>query len=198
MEGTLATMTMFGGDFAPRAWSFCRGQLLPIAQHSALFSLLGTIYGGDGRTTFALPDLRGRLATGTGHGPGLTDRRIGWRWGAERHTMNITEMASHSHAIAHIGNTPTALVKASSAPGSSANPNGQYWAAGAPSERGSTNVTNTYGATADVMMAADAVEINVSGLAATNNGGNLPFQISQPSLAVSMVICMQGLFPSRS
>lgn len=198
MEGTLATMTMFGSNFAPRGWGYCAGQLLSISNNTALFSLLGTIYGGDGRTTFALPDLRGRLATGIGQGPGLSDRRWGERWGTEQHTMLITEMPVHNHAITHIGSTPSAIVKASSTAAGSADPAGQYWAAGTPSERGSSNTTLTYGASADTVMATDAVQINTAGLITTNSGGSIPFNISQPSLAVSMVICMQGVFPSRS
>jgi len=85
VDPLIATVEMFGGNFAPRGWAFCDGQLLPIAQNTALFSLLGTIYGGDGRSTFGLPDLRGRVPVGDGRGPGLTDRRLGRIGGTETH-----------------------------------------------------------------------------------------------------------------
>ncbi len=89
-EPFIAEIKMFGGNFAPRGWAFCEGQLLPIAQNSALFSLIGTIYGGDGRTTFALPDLRGRVAVGVGSGPGLSKINQGEKTGTE--TVTITNM----------------------------------------------------------------------------------------------------------
>lgn len=92
-------ITMFAGNFAPRSFAFCDGQLLAISQNDALFSLLGTIYGGDGRTTFGLPDLRGRVPIHQGQGPGLTNRRIGQRGGAEIHTLSVNEMPSHTHHI---------------------------------------------------------------------------------------------------
>lgn len=88
---------MFGGNFAPRGWALCNGQLLAISQNTALFSLLGTIYGGDGRTTFALPDLRGRAAIGQGHGPGLTSRSLGSRGGQENETLTTLQMPQHNH-----------------------------------------------------------------------------------------------------
>lgn len=97
----IAEIIMFGGNFAPRGWAFCDGQLLPIAQNSALFSLLGTIYGGDGRTTFALPDLRGRTAIHPGTGPGLSNRRLGEHGGSETNTMTIGQMPSHNHIITY-------------------------------------------------------------------------------------------------
>lgn len=91
-EGMIGEVKMFAGNFAPRGWMFCEGQLLPIAQHSALFSILGTIYGGDGRTTFALPDLRGRVPVGVGNGPGLTPHDQGEKNGSETTTLNATNI----------------------------------------------------------------------------------------------------------
>ena len=94
----LAQIMMFGGNFAPRGWAFCDGQLLPISQNTALFSLLGTTFGGDGRTTFQLPDLRGRYPIHPGTGPGLSQRRWGERGGAETTTLTQAEMPSHDHS----------------------------------------------------------------------------------------------------
>ena len=98
MEPFIGQIIMFAGNFAPRGWAFCDGQLLPISQNTALFSILGTTYGGDGRTTFALPDLRGRVPMHAGHGPGLSSRRIGEKGGQESVTLTIAEMPSHTHS----------------------------------------------------------------------------------------------------
>ncbi|GAB5552347.1 MAG: hypothetical protein Sapg2KO_19380 [Saprospiraceae bacterium] len=98
-EPFIGEISMFGGNFAPRGWAFCNGQLLPIAQNTALFSLLGTTYGGDGRTTFGLPDLRGRVPVHFGNGPGLSDYRLGQKGGAERMILNVTQIPSHNHTV---------------------------------------------------------------------------------------------------
>lgn len=100
-DPTIAEISMFAGNFAPRNWAFCDGQLLSVASNSALFSLVGTIYGGDGRTTFALPDMRGRTAIHAGNGPGLTPRTIGQRGGSETNTMTINQLPSHTHTITY-------------------------------------------------------------------------------------------------
>lgn len=99
MDPFLAQIIMFGGNFAPRGWAFCDGQLLAISSNTALFSLLGTAYGGDGRTTFGLPDLRGRFPMHPGNGPGLSSRRLGDKSGAENHTLTVNEMPSHNHTM---------------------------------------------------------------------------------------------------
>jgi len=99
MDPFIGEISLFAGNFAPRDWAFCDGQLLPINQHEALFSLLGTTYGGDGRTTFALPDLRGRTAIHPGTGPGLTSRYLGERIGVEQVALTVAQMASHTHIV---------------------------------------------------------------------------------------------------
>ncbi|MEZ4447950.1 MAG: tail fiber protein [Nannocystaceae bacterium] len=99
MEGFIGEIRLFAGNFAPRAWMLCEGQLLSIAQNTALFSILGTTYGGDGRTTFALPDLRGRAPVQAGHGPGLSDYRLGQKSGAEQVTLTVSQMPSHNHSV---------------------------------------------------------------------------------------------------
>ncbi len=98
-EPAVGEISIFAGNFAPRGWALCQGQLLPVSGNDALFSLLGTIYGGDGRTTFALPDLRGRVAIGAGSGPGLTPRNLGQKGGSETVTLNLNEMVSHTHSV---------------------------------------------------------------------------------------------------
>ena len=99
MEPFIGQVIMFGGNFAPRTWAFCEGQLLAISSNSALFSILGTTYGGDGRTTFALPDLRGRTAIQQGNGPGLSDRRLGQKGGTETNTHVLSNLPSHNHTV---------------------------------------------------------------------------------------------------
>ena len=96
-EPFIGEIRIFGFNFAPRGWALCDGQLLPISQNSALFSLLGTIYGGDGRTTFALPDLRGRAALHEGTGPGLSPRQLGQRSGSETNTLTVNQLPPHTH-----------------------------------------------------------------------------------------------------
>ena len=95
----IGEISLFASNFAPRGWALCDGQLLPISTNTALFALLGTTYGGDGRTTFGLPDLRGRLPVHAGTGPGLTQRRLGERSGVEQVTLSTTELPSHGHAV---------------------------------------------------------------------------------------------------
>ncbi|MEM6321329.1 MAG: tail fiber protein [Bacteroidota bacterium] len=95
----IGTIGMFAGNFAPRGWAFCNGQLLPISENQALFSILGTTYGGDGRRSFALPDMRGRSPMHAGDGPGLTPRRLGQRIGSETNTLTVNQLPSHSHSL---------------------------------------------------------------------------------------------------
>lgn len=99
MEHFIATILLFGGNFAPRGWALCQGQLLSIAQNTALFSLLGTTYGGNGQTTFALPDLRGRTPIGAGQGPGLWDVSLGEVSGSMTQTLNVNQIPAHVHQM---------------------------------------------------------------------------------------------------
>ncbi len=181
MEGTIGEVRMFGGNFAPRAWAFCNGQLIAISSNTALFSIIGTTYGGDGRSTFALPDLRGRVPIGPGHGPGLSSYNLGQRGGVQSVTLNTTQIPNHTHAAA-------GTVKANFSPISPAttgNPTGGNFANAA---------SNTYNTTpADIEMAANNVNVTVG-----NTGGNLSHENRQPFLSIYYIICLQGVFPSRS
>lgn len=172
----LAEIIMFGGNFAPRGWAFCDGQLLPIAQNTALFSLLGTTYGGDGRTTFALPSLRGRAPMHAGRGPGLSTRRLGEKSGTETVILNTNEMPNHGHSAALHGESQAA---------NSANPNGRMLAGPG------TDIYADVNASTDLAMASQSiVEQTV--------GGNQPHTNMQPFLALNFIIAVQGTFPSRS
>ena len=192
MEGTIANITNFAGNFAPRNWSFCQGQLLAISQYDALFSLLGTSYGGDGRTSFALPNLAGRTSMGTGHGPGLKDRRIGAQTGSETVSLTLAHMPSHNHPVRvdHAGhievpvNTATGSAdEANPGSGVLANSGGDVYASSA---------------SLNAVYSGSPLAVNGFEAVATNTGEGKEFNNMQPSLALPAIICMFGIYPSRS
>ena len=160
-----------GFSFAPRGWAFCDGQLLPVSQNSALFSLLGTTYGGDGRTTFGLPDLQGRAALHMGQGPGLSNRSLGQKSGAETNTLNVNQLASHDHLFSPpsgstSGNTDVAT-------------NNVFSQAEEDNYLNSTNTTMAAGTTG-------------------NAGANNAVNNMQPYQVVNFCIALVGIFPSRT
>lgn len=214
MDQMLASIQIFAGNFAPRSWAFCDGQLMSIAQNTALFSLLGTTYGGDGRTTFALPDLRGRVPIGPRRGPGLSNYVLGQRSGQELAYLNTLQIPSHTHnASATATDVPgstvpinaTATVHADST-GATSNPAGKFLAK--PGDISLTEV-KAYGDTADVTLNAGAVTVdgtvdlgnipapNVS-VTVFNSGGSQGHNNMQPFLALNYIIAIQGYFPSRN
>jgi len=186
----LAQIELFAGNFAPRGWAFCEGQLLPISSNSALFSILGTTYGGDGRTTFALPDLRGRSGMHPGHGPGLTNRKLGQKMGAETTSLNHTQLAAHTH-IAINRLSGIAAVQVNDLEGEEATPASAFLAS-TPSGNSyyldETDGNYLAGASGDVTGSASLVDTGYS--SAYNN--------RQPFLGLNYVIALQGVFPSRS
>ncbi|HTH51627.1 MAG TPA: tail fiber protein [Pyrinomonadaceae bacterium] len=169
MEGTIAEIRLFAGNFAPRNWAFCQGQILSISQNTALFSLLGTTYGGNGQTTFALPDFRGRVAVGTGQGPGLSNVTLGEVSGTETNTLLVTNLPAHTHNMV-----------ATSADANSSKPAGKVLA-----NSGTTPIYNT---------PSDGTQMGPTG----PTGGNQPFSIMQPYLGMNYIICLFGIFPSRN
>lgn len=166
-----------GFTFCPRGWANADGQLLPINSNQALYSLYGTTYGGDGRTTFALPDLRGRVPIHTGTGPGLTSRPLGSRSGQENVTLTLNELPSHNHSASLRGEGQTTA--------DSANPAGNTLA------RGATIYSDT-----SPPDAADA--LHSGSVVIGNNGGNLGHNNMQPYLTIRWCVALQGTFPSRS
>ncbi|MCG8476541.1 MAG: tail fiber protein [Cytophagales bacterium] len=193
MEGVIGEIRMFAGNFAPRAWAFCEGQLQSIAQNNALFSILGTTYGGDGRTTFALPDLRGRTAIAPGTGPGLSTRKLGARSGQETITLGPLQMPAHNHLCMNINLVHPKISVAKTANTSS--PENAY-PADAGSGKNNYNPENFAGTT-DVM--ALAVNMSFDMEASTGSmGGGKEHNNMQPFLAVNYIICLAGVFPSRS
>lgn len=173
-EPFIAEIRIFAGNFAPRGWAFCNGQLLPIAQNTALFSLIGTTYGGDGRTTTALPNLQGRAPMHPGRGPGLTDRRLGERGGVETITLSAAQMPSHSHTVRCDPGTADQRSPGGAVP------------AGELSDVTAIYVNDSNPA---ATMAPQSV-LNTGGSQAHNN--------MQPYLTISFIIALVGLYPSRS
>ena len=201
MEPFIGQIIMFAGNFAPRDWAFCDGELLPISQNQSLYSILGTTYGGDGRTTFGLPDFRGRVPIGQGQGNGLTSRIMGEQIGIEDITLSTAQMPIHSHAAKTTisGSSVTAKLKASSAEGTTNVPLNNYLAK--PSNIGLQSI-NMYDSSADIEMASDAIEIDLSAVTANtttdDTGGNSAHNNIQPSLVMNYIICVNGVYPSRS
>ncbi len=171
-EPFIAEIRIFAGNFAPRSWAFCSGQLLPISQNTALFSLVGTTYGGDGRTNFGLPDLQGRAPIGRGRGPGLTDRRLGLKTGAEIASVSNAQMASHNHSAQGSENAPV-----------SSAPTDNYVAHGGGRGANAYLDANTgIGASKELLP----------------TGGGQTHNNMQPFLTVYFIIALQGLYPSRN
>lgn len=157
-------------NFAPRGWAFCNGQILAIAQNTALFSLLGTTFGGNGQTTFALPDLRGRWPNSSGQGPGLSSYDLGQVGGVESQTLSVNQMPSHNHTVAANGEDGTSGKVAGKVPAGSG--------------------SSIYAAAPDGTL-MNAAMINLT-------GGSQPFPTLQPYLTLNYCIALEGIFPSRN
>jgi microcystin-dependent protein len=187
LEPFIGEVCTFAFNFCPRGWAETNGQLLPINQNQALFSLLGTQYGGDGRVTFALPDLRSRTVVGTGQAPGLSAVLIGEQGGQENVTLTTLNLPRHKHYAKTV--VSSALKGASAI----ANSNGPQGAVLARQQSGKLYYTGT----ADVIMGSSSIVST----AATNigkTGGNQPFDNRQPYLGMTTCIALQGIFPSRN
>jgi microcystin-dependent protein len=189
-EQFLGSIGIFAFNFAPVGWAMCQGQTLPISQNTALFSLLGTFYGGNGTTTFALPDLRGRLPMGAGDGPDLTPRVIGEEGGAESVTLTINNLPTHTHVITL--NNLAATANAKNLAGNAQTPVGNVPAIEA------AGVTATYSNLApDSTMAAGAISLTGTPSAGLT-GGNIPAPSLPPYLVLNYCIALVGIFPSRN
>ena len=176
MEGTIGEVRMFAGNFPPQNWAFCDGTLKPISQYDAAYAIMGTIYGGDGVNTFAVPDLRGRLPVGTGQGAGTPYVVLGQIGGAESVTLTTNTMAPHVHVQMASGGEPVTNTAAGGLP--------------ATNGRGTTPpMPNIYGS-ADSQVAMQPTGVSP--------GGSQPFSIIQPVLSTNYVVCLIGVFPSRN
>jgi len=183
MEPFIGEIKMFGGTFAPKGYAFCDGSLLNISQWTALFSLLGTTYGGNGTTNFALPDLRGRVPVHQGQGPGRSPYVLGEVGGAEAVTLTTTQMPAHTHSA-----TATVTLNANGDRATASSPAGAV-PAGTPA--------NAYASRADgtTTMNAGAATAIVSNAVV---GGGLPVATLPPFQCVSFIIALEGVFPSRN
>ena len=168
-DAFVAEIRIFAGNFAPTGWAFCDGQLLPISQNTALFSLLGTTYGGDGKSTFALPDLQGRAPMQPGQGPGLSLRDLGETGGTETVTLLASEMPFHTHVLIGDGN-----------------------------DGNSTNVQDHYIGTGNQLFNPPAALGAMQNQSLPPAGGDLPHNNLHPYLTLTFIIALQGLFPPRS
>lgn len=189
MDTFLGMLALMGFDFEPRGWAFCNGQILSIAQNTALFSLLGVTFGGNGQTTFALPDLRGRTAIGQGQGPGLSNYTMGQSGGFETVTLTAAQIPAHIHGASGLTVSMSAATNAGtqSVPG--------------------TDSANALGASVDptgrplnlYVNASPSVNLQGTGISGNtaSTGGNQPHENRMPYLAVNYVIALQGIFPSR-
>lgn len=171
-EPFLGEIRMVGFNFAPRGWAFCDGQLLSIAQNTALFSLLGTFYGGDGRTNFGLPELRGRFPMHQGNGPSLASRRIGDRGGSEREVLSAGQLPAHNHTL-----------NCASGSGNQNSPVGAFPA-----------VVNSL----TIKPYSDEAGASMNDAAVSGGGGSQPHNNLPPFLSVNFVIALRGIYPSRS
>ncbi|MEM9059364.1 MAG: tail fiber protein [Pseudomonadota bacterium] len=170
-EPFVGEIRMFGGNFAPRGWALCQGQLLPVSQNDALFSLLGTIYGGDGRTTFALPDMRGRIPIHRGRGPGLSDRRLGSKGGAESVTLTTNELPAHGHTF----NAVSALATSTA-----------------------VQKDRTFAKAGQQLYVEDEDRVGMTSGSITPTGGGQPHSNMMPTQCVNYIIALFGIYPSRS
>jgi microcystin-dependent protein len=195
MDPILGQIILFGGNFAPVGWFQCNGQLLPIAQYTALFSLLGTTYGGNGTTTFGLPDLRGRVPLGMGQGPGLSNYAQGQASGSENVTLLTTQIPAHNHSAAAAVTVDVKLnvglddVLVDNAVGNVL----------ATETRAAGDVPNIYTASANVgqMRGDAATATGTATLTVGAAGGSQPHSNVQPYLALNYIIAWQGIYPSR-
>lgn len=166
----VAEIRIFPFNFAPRGWAWCNGQLLPISQNTALFSLLGTTYGGDGKSNFALPDLQGRASMHQGQGPGLSVRDLGESGGSETVTLLASEIPAHTHALN---------------------------ASGGPANIQAPADTRVLGRANTTVYAAPSNPVQLAPEALTSAGGNLPHNNMQPYLTLYFNIALQGIYPPR-
>lgn len=196
MEVYLGQITLYGLNFAPRGNAYCQGQLLSIAQNTALFSLLGTTYGGNGQTTFGLPDLRGRVAIGQGTGPGLPNYSLGEMAGTPTTTLTLVNMPAHNHTLGG-SITVATQIGTNSTNGTKANPSGNTLAKGVDLST-SALMANFTDAGTDGGTLANVTSTATNGLVVGVSGNNQPFGIMQPYLTLNYTIVTEGIFPPRN
>lgn len=207
----IGEIRLVGFNFAPQGWALCNGQLLQINQYQALFALLSTTYGGDGRTTFGIPDLRGRVPVGVGQGPGLTNITLGQKSGNEAITLNVSNMPAHNHAATFSG-TPsqvaTSITVGTSSASSIANPTAGstvYLSAAAAEYGGDpVDLKGLYSSSAPAsgasgQIAGGNVSLTPQGsVVVSNNGASQPFDNRPPFIGLNYIIALTGFYPTRN
>jgi microcystin-dependent protein len=178
MEGVIGVVTTFAGNFAPKTWAFCNGQQLTVSQNQALFSIIGNAFGGDGRTTFNLPDLRGRAPVGVGNGANITPYQLGQASGVDNLTLSVANLPSHTHS----GNVAFSIRCDNSTSGSST-----------PDFSFPNQLTNSYAPVPTGVMQTPAYNNPSIAIAGTS----VPVPCRSPYLALNFIICLTGIFPSR-
>jgi len=205
MEGTIGEIRAFAGTFAPRTWLFCKGQDMPLNDYQALYAIIGTYYGGDGMTTFKLPNIASRIVVGAGKGNGLSNYNLGQVIGEENHTLNLSELPVHNHQISPTFSTTAGSVNLSlnavALPGDQPGPADKYLA------QDLNDLDKIY---ANPATATNLVSLNSNAAKVSNlsppipqvtiepSGSSLPHSNIQPVLAVNYIICVEGIFPSRN
>ena len=195
-EPYIGQVCMFAGNFAPRGWMFCQGQILAISTNTALFSILGTTYGGNGQTTFALPDLRGRFPTSPGTGPGLTPIALGQMAGIESETLTIAQMPMHNHPAELTAGSASIQVAGTGSgalptPSATNNVLGASVAGGPPSADIWSDALNDPVTLANPINVSAAVTVGL-------NGGSQPVPVRNPYLGINFIIAVEGIFPPRN
>ena len=197
-EPFLGEIKMVAFNYAPRGWAFCNGEMMAISQNTALFSLLGTTFGGDGRTTFALPDLRGRVPIHQGQGSGLSTYVMGQKSGTESVPLGLSNLPSHNHVMQTTVNAQVNLaIPANSNEGDTNVPGSDKILA--KMSKGLSTVNGYTSAVANTQLETQSEVVNIpidTGTSAT--GGNTPTPVLQPYLVANFVIALEGIFPSRS
>ena len=199
MDTFMSLICLWGPSWAPRSWALCQGQIIAIAQNQALFSLIGTLYGGDGRNTFQLPDLRGRAAIGAGQGNGLSNYPQGISTGTERVTLTVLELPAHNHNATLNAAASSVSVKASPVLATEGIPGSNGATTLAATKDARTQGQNIYNAEDPTVELNTASTITVGGTVTVGNtGGNQSFGIVQPVQAVNYIIALEGIYPSRN
>ncbi|MFV0597951.1 phage tail protein [Shewanella sp.] len=194
----IGEIRMFAGTFAPRGWAFCNGQLLPIQSNQALFALIGTTYGGNGQTTFALPNMQGRVPVHQGQGSGTSQYVLGEMAGQETVTLTSSQMPIHNHAVdlTGTGNVSVAL-GASTANGNTPTPSPTTVPAKVASGLNALNAFSSTAPDTNLLPVNTTTSVHLTGTT-TNTGNSLPVGVRQPYLTVNFIIALEGIFPSRN
>jgi microcystin-dependent protein len=184
MDGYIGEIRLIAANFAPRNWAYCTGQTIAIQSNTALFSILGTTYGGNGTTTFQLPDLAGRVAVGTGQGPGLSLYNLGEAGGEENHTLISTEMPAHTHT-GGVSGTANLLVSADDS-------------TLAVATAGSVIAAPGYTVAGGFAKTLGFIKLTNGAFTLANAGGSMAHSNMQPYLGMNYIVCMYGIFPARN